>query len=140
MSFTDDAGNQESLTSAATGAVTLTLTPLTVSLTVAAPAAHNGSNAFTFEIRFNEEFPLSYRTLRDYAFTITGGEVMKAQRLQKDPISNIAWRITVRPTGNGDVTVLLPITEDCGADGGICTKDGRKLSNRLEFTVTGPTQ
>ena len=78
MSFTDDAGNQESLTSAATGAVTLTLTPLTVSLTVAAQAAHNGSTALTFEIRFNEEFPLSYRTLTDYAFTITGGEVMKA--------------------------------------------------------------
>ena len=85
MSFTDDASNQESLTSAATGAVTLTLTPLTVSLTVVAPAAHNGSTAFTFEIRFNEEFPLSYRTLRDYTLTITGGEVMKRSAYRRIP-------------------------------------------------------
>ncbi len=30
----------------------------------------------------------------------------------------------------------------CDADGAVCTKDdsGRKLSNRLEFTVSGPGQ
>ena len=48
--------------------------------------------------------------------------------------------ITVRPDSNADVTVVLPVTTKCGAQGSICTQDGRKLSNRLEFTVTGPTQ
>ena len=28
--------------------------------------------------------------------------------------------------------------QDCAAEGAICTGDGRKLSNRLEFTVSGP--
>ena len=46
----------------------------------------------------------------------------------------------MRPDSNADVTVVLPVTTKCGAQGAICTKDGRKLSNRLEFTVTGPTQ
>ena len=46
----------------------------------------------------------------------------------------------MRPDSNADVTVVLPVTTNCGAQGAICTKDGRKLSNRLEFTVTGPTQ
>ena len=109
-------------------------TPLTVSLE-ATTESHNGTDAFTFEIRFSEEFPLSYKTLRDLAFTVSGGEVLKAQRLDKP--SNIRWLITVEPDSNGDVTIVLPATTDCEAQGAICTEDGRKLSTRLEFTVSG---
>ena len=112
-------------------------TPLTVSLEVTTES-HNGTDAFTFEIRFSEEFPLSYKTLRDLAFTVSGGEVLKAQRLDKP--SNIRWLITVEPDSNGDVTVVLPVTTACDADGAVCTGDGRKLSNRLELTVSGPGQ
>ena len=110
-------------------------TLLTVSLE-ASTESHNGTGAFTFELRFSEEFPLSYKTLRDLAFTVSGGEVLKAQRLDKP--SNIRWLITVEPDGNGDVTIELPATTDCNAEGAICTADGRKLSNRLEVTVSGP--
>ena len=139
VSFSDDAGNDETLTSEATEVV-VNPPPLTVSVTTAAPATHDGSAEFTFEIRFSEEphADFSYRTLRDHAFTITGGAVKKAKRLQKDPLSNIPWRITVRPSGNGDVTVALPVTTDCNDQGAICTGDGRMLSNQLEFTVSGP--
>ena len=112
-------------------------TPLTVSLE-ATTESHNGTDAFTFELRFSEEVKLSYKTLRDLAFTVSGGEVLKAQRLDKP--SNIRWLITVEPDSNGDVTVVLPVTTDCDADGAVCTADGRKLSNRLEFTVSGPGQ
>ena len=112
-------------------------TPLTVSLE-ATTESHNGTDAFTFEIRFSEEFPLSYKTLRDLAFTVSGGEVLKAQRLDKP--SNIRWLITVEPDSNGDVTVVLPVTQNCAADGAICTGDGRKLSTWLELTVSGPGQ
>ena len=77
VTFTDDAGNEESLTSAATGAVTQ---PLTATIHDA-PDSHDGQSKFTFELRFSEEFGLSYKTLRDHAFTVTGGEVVKARRL-----------------------------------------------------------
>ena len=110
-------------------------TPLTVSLE-ATTESHDGQTAFTFELRFSEEFKLSYKTLRDLAFTVSGGEVLKAQRLDKP--SNIRWLITVEPDSNGDVTVVLPVTTDCDADGAVCTGDGRKLSNSLSFTVSGP--
>ena len=136
VSFTDDATNQETLTSAPTVAVAAAPAPLTVSLTVAAPATHDGSAEFTFEIEFSEEFGLSYVTLQDHAFTVAGGVVEKAQRMAKP--SNMHWRITVRPDSNADVTITLPITEDCNAEGAICTADGRKLSNPLNFTVSGP--
>ena len=73
---------------------------------------------------------------RDDAFTVTGGTITKATRVDKG--FNIKRKIHVKPDGNGDVTIVLPVTTDCAADGAICTKDGRKLSSRLELTVSGP--
>ena len=138
VTFTDDADNEETLTSEATVAVAAAPVPLTVSVTVSAPATHDGSSEFTFEIEFSEEFGQSYRTLKFHAFNVTGGSVERAQRTDKP--SNIPWRITVKPQGNGDVTIELPATTDCNADGAICNGDGRKLSNSLSFTVSGPGQ
>ena len=136
VSFTDDAGNDETLTSAATSSVAgLPPPPLTVSVENAA-ASHDGETAFTFELRFSEELGISYKRLRDHAFTVTGGAVKKAKRMEQG--SNVRWRITVRPDGNGDVTVVLPETTDCNDDGAICAPDGRMLSNRLELTLSGP--
>ena len=132
VTFTDNAGNEESLTSAATGAVTQ---PLTATIHDA-PDSHDGQSKFTFELRFSEEFGLSYKTLRDHAFTVTGGEVVKARRLEKG--KNVRWEIYVRPGSSADVTIVLPATADCASDGANCTSDGRKLSGRLELTVSGP--
>ena len=98
------------------------------------PATHNGS-AFTFDLTFSEEFGISYVTLRDDAFSVTDGEVTSARRLTQG--SNIGWTITVTPDSAADVTIVLPVTTDCNARGAVCTADGRKLSNRLEFTVSG---
>ena len=53
VSFTDDAGNEETLTSAATSEVVSAPLPLTVSLENN-PASHNGTDVFTFQIRFSE--------------------------------------------------------------------------------------
>ena len=102
------------------------------------PSAHDGSTTFTFELRFSEtpRKGFSYKTLRDNAFTVTGGEVVKARRLEKG--KNVRWEIHVTPDGNGTVTIVLPATTDCTAQGAICTQDGRMLSNRLEITVPGP--
>ena len=126
VSFTDDSGNSETLISA----------PTLMAGIHAAPTSHDGESAFTFELRFSEEFGISYKTLRDHAFTVTGGAVRKAQRLEQG--SNVGWRITVSPDSSGAVTIILPITEDCDAQGAICTEDGRKLSTELELTVSGP--
>ena len=44
----------------------------------------------------------------------------------------------VQPSSNADVTIVLPITTDCSVQGAICTSDGRKLSGRVELTISGP--
>ena len=111
--------------------------PLTASFE-SVPTSHNGSGEFRFRIAFSEEFSLSYKTLRDdHVFTVEGGKVTGARRLVKG--SNIGWEIVVEPDSNGDVTIVLPATTDCNAQGAICTGDGRPLSNRLEITVSGPS-
>ena len=136
--FTDDGGNDETLTSAATAAVAAAPTPLTASIHDA-PESHDGQNAVTFELRFSEEVELSYITLRDFAFTVTGGEVTKARRLQRDSDEpNRRWEVTIAPDSNVSVTIVLPITTDCDDQDAICTGDDRMLSNRLELTVSGP--
>ena len=111
--------------------------PLTASFE-SVPTSHNGSENFKFRIAFSEEFSLSYKTLRDdHVFTVEGGKVTGARRLVKG--SNIGWEIVVDPDSNGDVTITLPVTEDCDAQGAICADGDKKLSNRLEITVSGPS-
>ena len=137
LSFTDDAGNEETLTSAATSTVAAAPIPLTASVHDA-PESHDGENAFTFELRLSEEpvSTFSYGTLRDHAFTVTGGEVTKAGRLGAP--GNVRWEITMTPDGDGNVTVVLPVTQDCAEEGAICTGDGRMLSAEVTLVVTGP--
>ncbi len=134
VSFTDDSGNPEALTSVATSAVAAPLLTATIH---DAPASHNGSD-FTFELRFSEHFPLSYRTLWDHAFTVSGGEVSHVRRLERG--KNIRWEITVTPSSNGTVTIELPVTTDCTVPSAICAGDGRMLSSVLSTVVPGPNQ
>ena len=102
----------------------------------AVPDSHNGD--FTFEIRFSEapHDGFSDTTMRDHAFTVIGGVVTKARQLA--PPGNIGWEIHVTPDGDAAVTIALPVTTDCTAQGAICTGDRRPVSNRLEVTVPGP--
>ena len=103
------------------------------------PAPHEGADtSFTFQLDFSEEpkSGLGYETMRDDVFTVTGGDITGARRL--NPPNNISWEITVAPSGAGDVAIVLPATTDCNATGAICTADDRMLSNRLEITVPGP--
>ena len=137
VTFTDDGENGEELASAATSAVAAEVVnpPLTASARNV-PSSHDGSAAFTFELRFSDELPLSYVTLRDHVFTVTGGSVTYVRRLA--PPSNMRWEVHVTPDSDGSLVIVLPVTGDCEADGAICTEDGRRLSNRLEVTVNGP--
>ena len=66
--------------SAATGTIRNTESepdPLTASFSNV-PAEHTGEN-FTFRLTFSEDFGVSYRTLRDDAFTVSGGRRAQGQ-------------------------------------------------------------
>ena len=121
VSFTDDAGNEEHLTSAATDAVAARPEPLTASFE-GLPAEHAGQGSFSFRVAFSDGINISYKTVRDASFRVTGGDVTQASRVdgRRD-----LWKITVEPASDTAVSVRLPETTDCGASGAICTGDGR---------------
>ena len=101
-----------------------------------APSSHNGSTAFSVQLRFSEEVDLSYTAFTNGLLTVTGGSVKNARRLQ--PPSNIGWEITVTPSGNGEVVLTLPANRACDVSPTVCTSDGRQLAQAASVTVPGP--
>ena len=80
VSFTDDAEHSETLTSVATEAVAAKpADPLTASFSNM-PASHHDSSAFTFNLAFSENINAGYERIRDDAFNVSGGDIIKAQR------------------------------------------------------------
>ena len=136
VSFTDDAGNAENLTSAATDAVAARPEPLTARFE-GLPAKHRGEGGFHFRVAFSEDIGISFRSLREDAFTVTGGRVTGGTRVdgRRD-----LFRMTVRPDSDGDVTITLPAGRECGVSGAVCTKGEprRPLTNSPSATVAGP--
>ena len=110
-------------------------TPLTARVE-GVPAGHDGSSVFIFELHFSEEVSLSYVTVRDSAFQVTGGRVTNAGR--QSPPSNLSWYIHVQPESDADVELVLPAGRACDASGAICTANGKWLSNGLTIAVSGP--
>ena len=135
VSFTDDDGNDESLTSEAEAVPAPT--PLTASFDAGAvPESHDGSTAFTLEFFFNKEPSLEAAAVRDQVLTVTGGDVTNARQTTQG--SSLRWEITVQPGGQGDVTVTLPTTTGCADPGAVCTRHGQMLSNKISTTINGP--
>ena len=65
------------------------------------PQSHDGT-PFTFDLHFSETAgTITAVRLREQFFTVTGGDVTRAQRLV--PGSKLGWRITVEPAAIGDV-------------------------------------
>ena len=110
--------------------------PLTAAFSDA-PESHDGSTEFTVKLSFSEDVSgLSYVTLRDHAFDITGGDVRKSSRVTRG--SNQHWTITIEPSGDGDVTITLPETTNCNATGAVCNEDGVAFSEEISATIPGP--
>ena len=100
------------------------------------PAAHDGS-AFTFRVAFSEDIGISYRSLREDAFAVTGGSVTRGRRVDD---RRDLFEMTVEPDGAGAVTIELPAGRECGVSGAICTKgeNRRQLTNSPSATVARP--
>ena len=101
------------------------------------PESHDGEGGFRFRVAFSENIGISYRSLREDTFTVTGGRVTGGRRVdgRRD-----LFEMTVRPDGDGDVTIALPAGRACGVSGAICTKSRprRQLTNTPAATVAGP--
>ena len=101
------------------------------------PAKHRGEGGFHFRVAFSEDIGISFRALREDAFTVTGGRVTGGSRVdgRRD-----LFKMTVRPDSDGDVTIELAAGRECETSGAICTKgeNRRELTNSPSATVKGP--
>ena len=110
--------------------------PLTASF-VGMPEAHDGERAFRFRVAFSEPIAISFRSLREDAFAVSGGRVTRGKRVdgRKD-----LFEITVEPDGAGEVAISLPAGRECEVSGAICTwgPPRKPLTNTPTATVAGP--
>ena len=92
------------------------------------------------ELRFSEEVSLEFAAVRDHVLDITGGAVTAVQPADPDSESpNLRWQITITPSGDDAVNIVLPPTTDCTDAGAVCTDNGKMLSTRLELVIPGPS-
>ena len=98
------------------------------------PEVHDGEEGFHFWVAFSEEIGIGFRSMRDDSFTVDGGEVTAARRVEG---RHDLWRITVEPDSDEDVAIALPGGRECAVSGAICTRgeNRRQLANTP--TATG---
>ena len=98
------------------------LDPLTIS-SHTLPSSHDGS-PFTFRLTFSEAVTTTAADL-GAALTVGGGAMTGVTNVDD---GGVEFDITITPDGTDSVTVLLPATADCAADGAICTAGGAALA------------
>ena len=110
-------------------------TPLTATLT--GPAEHDGSESFEVRLTFSVEPDVSYKTVRDTMFTVTGGAISGARRVK--PPHDREFDIVVKPSGDEAVSFSLasPLPA-CGETGAVCTAAGRMIEGTVSTTIPGP--
>ena len=98
---------------------------------------HKGSGTFEVRLAFNTEPDMSYKTVRDTMFDVTGGTITGARRVT--PPHNREFDIVVKPSGNDAVTFSLhsPLPT-CGEKGSVCTEAGRMVEGPVSATILGP--
>ena len=137
--FTDDADNEETLTSAATGAVAARPAQLTATFP-ASPfqsSRHKGDDdrpqvivAFNLPVQsFDKTTP---------SVSLTGATVSSLVRHEEDGLEN-AWVFFLDPEGNDVVVFTLVAGQSCDG-GGICTAEGKMLSEGGTITLPGPDE
>ena len=134
LKVTDAAGLTAEDEVAITVSAPVPVVPLTVQFENV-PTAHNGTSGLTVTLRFSEALSSRSRAkLRDGGLVILNGTLVSVRRVNQD---RVVWQISVEPTGTEEVTVSVAANVACDA-GGLCTTDGKRLSQAVSVTVAGP--
>ena len=101
---------------------------------------HNGSSEFEVRVRFNLDLG-SLAHLTD-GMTVAGATVTEAVSRVHPSISdrqrNLQFKFKLTPSGDGNVTITLPVPAECTANSHICSVADRPLARALVGRVLGP--
>jgi len=97
-----------------------------------APATHDGTTPFTFQVDFSDDIVNTAEDIRENAFDVSGGQVTLVVKVDdRDDL----WEVTITPEGEANVYVGLETGLACGDPGALCTSDGRTLGITPLFSV-----
>ena len=139
VSFTDDAGNDETLTSNAVAAAVAPLPPLTASLPNSpfqSPRHQGAGDKPQVVVAFS--LPVASFEKTTPSVSLTGATVSSVRRHEEEGLEN-AWIFFLNPNGADDIVFSLVTGQPCDS-GGICTEDGGLLSEGVQVTVPGPEE
>ena len=119
--------------------------PLIATLDSAEALFVNGALRYRFDLRLSEGVSIPHREMRDHAFSVTNGHMVKAKRIHKERAgSNLYsnhWRMTVAPADETEpVTVTLRGNRPCGETGALCTGSGGWLDGSPMLTLSTDTE
>ena len=105
------------------------------------PLPHDGDSDYEIRLAFSEALheEFSFETLLSHAFTLEGGSIKKVGRVNRTgPERNKRWKVTIKPSGSGDVVLTLNPGPACGQDHAICGVSGARLAGSVPITIPGP--
>ena len=100
------------------------------------PTGHNGTDAFTLRLYFQEELAVSSSTLQQHSLQIADGSITAIEPVSAG--STRIWSVTIQPDSTAAVTISVQAGTACDQPGAVCTPDGRLLYNQPTATVPGP--
>ena len=95
------------------------------------------------DVKLSKPVWLTPRDMRNHAFDVTNGTIVKAKRIhttrlsyggQRRTFSN-HWRLEIRPTDVDNAVTVALKGMACGLAGGMCTRNGESVGNTPSLTV-----
>ena len=95
---------------------------------------------YRFDLKLTEAAAIPLRDVRDHAFSVTNGRMVKAKRIHMSAGGSNHWRMTVEPYDETKpVTVTLRGNRACSAQGALCTGGGDHVTNSPTLTLSADT-
>ena len=128
-------------TTTETYTVVVTRAAGTLTATLETPDYVVGGNLqYRFDLKLTEAVAIPNRDVRDHAFSVTNGRMVRAQRIDKSAAGSNHWRMTVEPYDETKpVTVTLRGNRACSEQGALCTGGGDHVTNSPTLTLSAET-
>ena len=99
-----------------------------------------GNLQYRFDLKLTEAVAILLRDMRDHAFSVTNGRMVKAKRIHMSAAGSNHWRMTVEPYDETKpVTVTLRGNRACSEQGALCTGGGDQVINSPTLTLSAET-
>ena len=99
-----------------------------------------GNLQYRFDLKLTEAVAIPLRDMRDHAFSVTNGRMVKAKRIHMSAAGSNHWRMTVEPYDETKpVTVTLRGNRACSEQGALCTGGGDQVINSPTLTLSADT-